>query len=74
MSPEQQDRWTGFFNDTQDLTAVFLVTNVVITGDFATATVTAQYGFRINQNQVRDDNIVIRLRQEANGWRILAVE
>jgi len=74
MSPEEQDKWTDFFDNTQNLTAVFMVTNVVITGESATATVTAQYHFRTNQNEVGNDDIVIRLRQEANEWHILAIE
>ena len=74
LSSEEENRWTGFFGNTQNLTAAFTVTNVMITGESATVTVSAEYRFRINQNQVEDDDIVIRLQQAADGWRIVSVD
>ena len=74
MTPEDEERWTGFFTNTQNLTAAFAVNDVVITGASATVTVRAEYRFRANQNQVQHVDIVIRLRQEANGWRIVSVD
>lgn len=74
MPQDQQDSWTGFFSNTQNLVATFHSTSVSIDGTSATATISAQYRFRINQDQAPDLTIVIRLRQTANGWRIVAVE
>ena len=73
MPQEARDSWRSFLDDASNLMATFTVRSVDISGQDATAMIAAQYAYRLNGDRTDRIDLVVRLRRQPTGWRIVAV-